>query len=827
MGPTVRPEPTPPSAAPATEPSRLSRLKSLARSYLALSLPSFIGVSLAAIVVVVLVLVFVPLALILLSISLVAAALGSWWLTAALGLRRASAIACGWSVIFCAQLVILVLVVGGALRQLNPVALTISSLVLGAAEVGAVGHWAPPAQAGTCRLMLSALRHAGSRAKHHRVLIVLGLVVLAQYLLQVVVTLWVPPFSYDSVYYHLIAPDTWIQHGAIVHSPQRLAADVYPQDQEAISAFVGTFLQTLRYAGLTQLPFAAMAAAAVALLVRALGVRRSYAALAALAFLAMPAVFLQAPTAYVDVAAAATVLAALAFLLAAPAGAPAEGPGSAHLIPYLAVAGTATGLAAGVKSTNVALVPMVVIIALIQHWRAGDRTGGSPGSSARRTPVWAVLAWVLVPIVALAATWYIRTWITYGNPFYPVSILGFKGLGSINQVIIQGNEPLSLRHAPLGVVGSVFSSWIYDLHAHRFIYDQRLGGFGPQWILLGVPALAVCMVAFARRRRDYLFGLILPVLVLAVASQAAWWARYTMALAGVGCVCLAWCLESLSKSRLRLRLGAPYVAGALVALSGLAMWWATHPLDVPILKHGSLTQATMGDLVSMIDEPVAERYRRTYPWYAYQALSVVPVGSVVAETDFNTDPFAHPVVGDRLQRRLVLLGAPASTAGLTDQMTRAGARYLLLAQQGSGAGLYNAVARDTSQFKLLAHGETVNGQSLYELGSWGGCGVAQFRLGGSPSHNGGALSVGATLEDGCGPVADVTVALWQGPQANPVWHGAKVIATVATDASGHLQATIARPLATARYFLRYDGGVAGGKTHEAAASPIFTPAQIP
>lgn len=769
----------------------------------------------------VLLLSFLPLGAILLLVSLAATVVGVWSLTAALGLRRVSAIACGYSVIFCAQLVGLVLLVGGALRQLNPTALTLSSLVLAVAEVIAVRRWAPP-QRGAGRLVLAALRVAVTRARHHPVVVVLGLLVLAQYLLQVAITLWVPQFSYDSLYYHLIAPDTWIQHGAIVHSQQRLAADAYPQDQEAISAFVGTFLHTLRYTGLTQLPFAALAATALAFLARTLGVRRSHATLAGLGFLAMPAVFLQAPTAYVDVAAAATVLAALAFLLAAPAAALASGRGTSGLVPHLVVAGMATGLAAGVKSTNVLLVPIVVLFALVQYGRVASQSReAGPG-----LPAWAAFAWLLVPIVALGSFWYVRTWITYGNPFYPVSILWFKGLGSVSQLIIGANKPATLNHLPLGPLGSVFSSWIFDLHPHNFVYDQRLGGLGPAWILLGAPALAICIVAFARRRLDYLLGLVLPVVALAVASEAPWWARYTMALAGVGWVCLAWCLEMLAQSHLRWRLGAPLMAGVFVALSGLAMWWATDPLDVPVVRHGTLTNATVGDVASMITQPMAQRYQQTDPWYAYQALSVLPDNSVVAETDFYSDPFTHPIVGDHLQRQLVVLGAPATTSSLADQMTKANARYLLLPSQGAGSGLTGAVSRDTSQFKLLASGETVNGQSLYELGSFD-CGVAHFVLAGSPSQHGRPLSIGATLEDSCGPIANAPVTLWQGLQTSPGTQGAKVIAALTTDSSGRVRAVVAHPLAKGDYFLRYGGGRVGGKDHGGAASAIFTSAQVP
>src|SRR5262249_50971384 len=157
--------------------------------------------------------------------------------------------------------------------------------------------------------------------------------------------------------YHLTGPDVWIQQGHIGHTPQQIWADVYPQGQELLIAWIGTFTGSMRFAWASGLPFFALGALAVTGLARTAGARRADAALAGIAFWAIPGVLVQASTTYVDVAPSATILAAFQMVLSSPRiGLPDEPVSSPHLL----VAGLAVAVGTSVKSFNLLSAALVL-----------------------------------------------------------------------------------------------------------------------------------------------------------------------------------------------------------------------------------------------------------------------------------------------------------------------------------------------------------------------------------------------------------------------------------------------------------------------------------
>src|SRR5580704_13332362 len=473
-------------------------------------------------------------------------AAGSAAVIASLRLSRASTMITGFWVLLPAQVAGETLLVGGVLRDLHPGPLAVAAVVVAGAELGGCYRFARTVARQAIVHVGQVLRHGVGQMRRHPLLVVLGALVVAQYAWQILLSVRLPPVSYDSLSYHLIGPATWIQHGAIVHSKQVVFSDTYPADQELLTAWVGTFFHSLRYNALSTLPFVALATSAVVMVARNLKVRVHLALLAGLGFIAMPALFLQASTSYVDIAGGATVVAALGFLLIVPSVVTFDHGTARGLSGHLLLAGMAGGLAAGTKSSNVVIAGIVIVMAFVQFVRVMDiRPELSERTVRPRGRVG--VACVAIPMAGLAAFWYIRTWVTWNNPFYPVTVLGFPGVGSTSSIIIGANRPTQIRHVPLGELGAIVTSWLYDLHRHTYVYDQRLGGFGVQWPLFVVPALIVAVVWFFRHRPGYLLGLILPVLLVAFASTAAWWARYTIALAGVGCICLAHGLERLAR----------------------------------------------------------------------------------------------------------------------------------------------------------------------------------------------------------------------------------------------------------------------------------------
>ncbi|HEX4219836.1 MAG TPA: hypothetical protein VHZ02_15775, partial [Acidimicrobiales bacterium] len=205
------------------------------------------------------------------------------------------------------------------------------------------------------------------------------------------------------------------------------------------------------------------------------------------------------------------------------------------------------GMAASIKSSALATDGIAIVVAVACYWRLANR---------REMPdipyyLASIIALFAAPMLAIASFWYFRTWVGYGSPFYPVIVIGLPGKGTFNDIIIGGNLPDSLAHVRGGKIGQIISSWATDLHRHTYSYDQRLGGFGIQWLVIQVPALAFAGVVWLKQRdRLVWLGIIFTSLVVLLFIGGGWWSRYTIFLPAAGCAALAYALERLARLRL-------------------------------------------------------------------------------------------------------------------------------------------------------------------------------------------------------------------------------------------------------------------------------------
>jgi hypothetical protein len=343
---------------------------------------------------------------------------------------------------------------GGVLSGYRPLPLTVGAAVFAVlCWVLALGRSRPQALArlrANLRLVRSGTCLSVRRTWRHPVTVVVVLAVATVYGLRAWLSLHFPAADWDGLMYHLVGPDKWVQTGRIVHTPESLWADTYPMGVELLAAWPAVYLHTVQYAPLAQLPCYLLGGFSVLSLARRMGARRSHAVLAGCAFLLTPAVFVQANSLYVDASAASFALAALSLAAGLGEAALAAGPQRQFTLRMAAI-GLATGLAVGSKSSNLAVLPLIVLVFLSQLWRpAVDRAlpDGLPGI--------AVGAFAL-PVLVVGSWWYLRTLMTYGNPFYPVSLLGFPGWGSAKDVVIGNNLPPEIRHA--GLLSQIWTSW--------------------------------------------------------------------------------------------------------------------------------------------------------------------------------------------------------------------------------------------------------------------------------------------------------------------------------------------------------------------------------
>lgn len=754
------------------------------------------------------------------AVTLLVAA-GSWVAVCALRFRRTSTIVLAWTVLFPAQLIFLVLLSGIVLRSLIPSTLASGAVVSVALEVVLARIRGREAVADSMALVRETIDDVVHLMWRSPVVLALGALVTVQYLWQLALGVRLPQVSYDTLSYHLIAPATWIQQGAIVHTAQNLYADVYPQNHEALTAWLGTYLHSLRYAGITPLPFVLMGAAAVVSIARYLGVRRSLAALAGLGFIAVPALTVQAATGYVDIAAASTVLAALAIVPVVLDAIRVVNGRVQGLIGPLLLAGIAVGLAAGVKSSNLVVVPFVLLGLIVQYVRVRERV---PKGTLVTEPKPA-MALVLGPILVLAAFWYLRTWATYDNPFYPVTMFGWPGRGRIEDVIIGASKPAVLDGRPFGVLGEIAYSWWQDRSRQPITYDQRLGGFGLQWLYVLFPALVLAGIAFVRRRSwSVLLGVFLPVAAIMFASPAAWWARYTLSLAGIACVSLAWWLHQLrGNRRVPVRIAGHAGAVAFAGLTAVSMWWASDPSPYIVERSpGVLEQLSFRQTLAMVRHP--ERGDSIVPWNTYRALDDLPPGSVIALTPSGEEPYTYPWVGPELDRELVLLDPATTPDQLAQQLQGAGARYVALRTLGNDGALGQAVEVDRSRFLRRTEGGPLNGADLYELGEWRDCGPTLLAIEYSEADLAAAtVRISGSLSDACGMVDRGEVQRWSNATSGTPWQGDEVLeGTVTTGPDGRFQTTFPVDNPDTRYFFRYPGRIEDDATKPAAATRLFT-----
>lgn len=704
-----------------------------------------------------------------------------------------------------AQITTLVLVLGWALRTFRPVPLLLAALVLGGAEVALLrrrvewsGAMAP--RAGARRVGAGLRRHPG----------VAALVAVAA-----VSTGWrtarairLPDTTWDALAYHLPEPSTWVLEGRFVRSGITSWGVGYPQGQEVLHGWTMVFLHSIMGTGLVPLWLALLGALAVVRLGRVAGASPAAAAIGGIAWLTMPSVALQIGSGYVDTGAAGLALAALALALEART---AEAP-----FPLLFASSVAAGLAVAVKPSMAPVVLGVGIVGLLvaePHLRRG---------AVPTVAVWGGLS--ALALLGLGGVWYLTNLVLHGNPVYPVSAFGFEGEGTYDEVVRFGQVPAGLRGEPLPI--KLWRSWTADLHHHPFVIDQRLGGLGAVWVLC-LPALGVLA---ARPGRPRPAGGLGPR-HLSVAGSI-WWARYSLVLAGVGCVALGVAVDAArpppaprTEPRLRPAPARRALAPALVATT-LLLVTATSvaalaptpeiPLDTPLPWE----PMSFGELTALVARGHGEAVLR--PWSPQTGLDELAPGATIAQVAGSGGvPFAQVAMGIGLDHRFVIVPPPPTPAAFLAALREAGARYVVVASAiGSGSVEAMTVA-DGLHFRPVTTRGMVTGGTVYEIGSYSDCGVGT--LSAEVVRDGAGAVARGRFADGCGGVAGATVEVWAAGSGAAPWVGARIVATAATDDVGTFATSVPGEVdAGARLFVRSGGLTDGDGFHRPAATGTLT-----
>ncbi|WP_148085884.1 phospholipid carrier-dependent glycosyltransferase [Actinocorallia herbida] len=592
---------------------------------------------------------------------------------------------------------LLTVVVGAIIRLYQPVPLT-----LGAWVFGGLGMFAGLREARRHphmfrRRALLWLRRAFTGWGPHGIVFALMLLTAFVYGLRAWLGVRLPASDWDGLMYHLVAPSAWVQAGEVGRATEVIWADAYPMGVESLAGWPMVFLGFPDYGILYLLPGYLLAGVALVALARRLGLKRAPALLVGTAFLLTPSVFAQANTYYVDVQSAAFGLAALAVLASMRGAAELSGRPTETVTRSMLVLGFALGAATATKSSNLAVMGVAgcAAIVAVAYLSGRHRLGLWP--YFRAAPA------LIVPIAVIGGYWYLRTWLHYDNPFYPVTMLGFEGLGSVEDVVMNTNVPLELR--AMSLPEQLWASWsqpFTDLVTTQ-VYDVRLGGLGIAWMTFVLPVSVLGILLWIKnswRKAGVGSLLLLGIAATYGPSLAPWWGRYV--LLGYGCLLIfaVYFTARLAEGRSFARVSSAGLRFVLAASVALAVF--TGHRHVPITT-GDPADKEMFDrtgglpLERALALTVApDRAKRVWPWTEFGALDSLPNGTVIAVARGNLQSLLQPLRGTWMQRDLVVVEPPPDVPTLIRELREVHADHVLLDRSEVWDAVRDKLADDPS-----------------------------------------------------------------------------------------------------------------------------------
>jgi hypothetical protein len=501
---------------------------------------------------------------------------------------------------------------------------------------------------------------------------------------RLVVAYVLPPSGFDALWYHLTTVAWWLQEGEITTKSLNVWSSVYPANGELFFTWVAVFLRDDTFLDVVQLPFGLVGVLAVAGIARVAGLGTVAAAAAGATFLLSPVVLAQVSSSYVDLIFVSTFLLAAYWVLRAFTAhrGPPEERGRTPSLSRLVLAGLAGGLALGSKSTGI--VYCGVLAAVVAAWLfAGIRRD----RLAPRLSVTAFLCFTL-PVLLLGGYWYVRTWATYGNPFYPVRV-------AVAGIVLFDGRPLTDFLSSPEYSSALWKELLWQWHQDRvpfagfryFGVGSSEGGLGPVWSYLMLPALIPFVFVAAKRRHPILAAFFIPLAVIFALQPYRWWSRFTLYLLAAGAIALFSVIEWLP------RRVAGFIRWAAVVLVVVGMSYSTPTKSVLSRLGQPRDHRSIGDVVA--------------PWFKW--VDETPPGTRIAVDAtvpwVGAPPeiwFFYPLFGSRFENEVFPLPTEVSARARQELATQnigyvvvgARGRYVDWARAEARAGCFRSVFAD-------------------------------------------------------------------------------------------------------------------------------------
>jgi hypothetical protein len=390
-----------------------------------------------------------------------------------------------------------------------------------------------------------------------------------------------PSYTWDALWYHLPIAGYIMQSGAIQEIPNNSFIEqfinIFPKNIELFFIWNIIFLKNDIITDLSQLLFTIAGVLAIYSIAVKLNIKERAAIYSSLLFFFTPIVILQSTTNYVDVAVSVLFLVALNFLMddmpckdgfeTRPYEGDAGGTCFQKRNITTVMAGLTAGILLGSKGSGPLFIALLSAVVIIREFpgRSNACESGLLRWKKMATKTFQLyFFYFFIPVLFMGGYWYIKNWIIYGNPVYPmeISILNntiFKGL--YQGIIEPAPEIINKLHPftrPLYV-------WLDKVE--YYLYDSRLGGFGPIWFILFLPSIVLSFV-YALMKRRYRFILLLIIVASAFLMYPRNWnPRYVIFIIGLGALSFGLVFDKFQKRNDIFRVIAILLAGYTFLIS--------------------------------------------------------------------------------------------------------------------------------------------------------------------------------------------------------------------------------------------------------------------
>lgn len=377
-----------------------------------------------------------------------------------------------------------------------------------------------------------------------------------------------PSYTWDALWYHLPMVGYIMQSGAIQEVPAysfiTQVINGLPKNIELFFLWNIMFLKNDAIVDLTQLFFTVMGVFSIYSIAVKLRIKEKHAVYSSLLFFFSPVIILQSMTNYIDIAVSALFLTAINFLMCGNTDeCPDNKTGILNFekgkIPIL-LAGLTTGILLGSKWSGPLFVAVLAALIVIRefaiHFKLFNITpSGYKGNFVKDRFISYMICFI-IPVFVMGAFWYIKNWVVYGNPFYPMEITFFnftlfEGLyGGVE--IMEEKNPTPEIIKNLSLLSGLFHVWMEKVR--YYIYDSKLSGFGPVWFILFLPSIVFSFV-YAVKGKRYNFLLISMVLVVTfIIAPRNWDTRYVIFMTGLGALSFGLALDYFKKRQLTIKI---------------------------------------------------------------------------------------------------------------------------------------------------------------------------------------------------------------------------------------------------------------------------------